>query len=318
MNGRVYDYNLGRFLSVDPLIQSPTSTQSINPYSYVMNNPLAGTDPTGYCAAATGSHICSNVKATTTQDGGTLKIHLTGGTRKQQQAVVQVISNGVSSAVSALSKAQVTTNEIGGQKQIAQQGGAGQNSEGSSSGTLNQKDALAATTLALPLSRAASATAAIAETAASGAAENVLTFNPVWAAIAAAVYSKSLNEGEDEALGKMRIDSDLDNRNKMPVAVIGETQKRASVMVNALKRSGMNVEVITDVWPKGLLPKNDMPSSLEFNRQWINSVMDRDMIIYDVGYDPTRIRNPSDFYKLERDETRKRSYSLRVGARLKE
>ncbi|MCD8476230.1 MAG: hypothetical protein LRY40_07745 [Shewanella fodinae] len=59
MNGRIYDYNLGRFMSVDPFIQSPTSTQSVNPYSYIMNNPLAGTDPTGYCEAPTGSHICS-------------------------------------------------------------------------------------------------------------------------------------------------------------------------------------------------------------------------------------------------------------------
>ena len=50
MNGRVYDYNLGRFMSVDPVIQSPTNSQSINPYSYIMNNPLAGTDPTGYCS----------------------------------------------------------------------------------------------------------------------------------------------------------------------------------------------------------------------------------------------------------------------------
>ena len=50
MNGRIYDYNLGRFMSVDPFIQSPTSTQSVNPYSYIMNNPLAGTDPTGYYA----------------------------------------------------------------------------------------------------------------------------------------------------------------------------------------------------------------------------------------------------------------------------
>jgi len=48
MNGRVYDYNLGRFLSVDPFIQSPTNSQSMNPYSYIMNNPLSGTDPTGY------------------------------------------------------------------------------------------------------------------------------------------------------------------------------------------------------------------------------------------------------------------------------
>ncbi|MCH2087217.1 MAG: hypothetical protein MK175_08530 [Pseudoalteromonas sp.] len=48
MNGRVYDYNLGRFMSVDPLIQSIGNSQGINPYSYVMNNPLSGTDPTGY------------------------------------------------------------------------------------------------------------------------------------------------------------------------------------------------------------------------------------------------------------------------------
>ncbi len=48
MNGRIYDYNIGRFMSVDPFIQAPTSTQSSNPYSYIMNNPLSGTDPSGY------------------------------------------------------------------------------------------------------------------------------------------------------------------------------------------------------------------------------------------------------------------------------
>lgn len=48
MNGRVYDYNLGRFLSVDPFIQGAGNSQAINPYSYVLNNPLSGTDPSGY------------------------------------------------------------------------------------------------------------------------------------------------------------------------------------------------------------------------------------------------------------------------------
>jgi RHS repeat-associated protein len=48
MNGRVYDPRLGRFLSVDPIISNPASSQSINPYSYIGNNPLSGTDPTGY------------------------------------------------------------------------------------------------------------------------------------------------------------------------------------------------------------------------------------------------------------------------------
>ena len=57
MNGRVYDYNLGRFLSIDPLIQAPGNSQSLNPYSYIMNNPLAGTDPSGY-ALVQGSIDC--------------------------------------------------------------------------------------------------------------------------------------------------------------------------------------------------------------------------------------------------------------------
>lgn len=37
-------------MSVDPFIQMPQSSQSINPYSCIMNNPMAGTDPTGYLA----------------------------------------------------------------------------------------------------------------------------------------------------------------------------------------------------------------------------------------------------------------------------
>jgi RHS repeat-associated protein len=55
MNGRAYDYRLGRFLSVDPIIQAPGNSQSLNPYSYIMNNPLAGVDPTGYAARIGGS-----------------------------------------------------------------------------------------------------------------------------------------------------------------------------------------------------------------------------------------------------------------------
>ena len=48
MNGRVYDPTLGRFLQADPFIQEPSNTQSYNRYSYVLNNPLKYTDPTGY------------------------------------------------------------------------------------------------------------------------------------------------------------------------------------------------------------------------------------------------------------------------------
>ena len=48
MNGRVYDQVLGRFISPDPIIQAPYVTNSFNRYSYVMNNPLKYTDPTGF------------------------------------------------------------------------------------------------------------------------------------------------------------------------------------------------------------------------------------------------------------------------------
>lgn len=48
MNGRVYDPVLGRFLSADPFVQVPEFSQSLNRYSYVLNNPLSLTDPSGY------------------------------------------------------------------------------------------------------------------------------------------------------------------------------------------------------------------------------------------------------------------------------
>ena len=48
MNGRVYDPLLGRFLQADPFVQAPYNLQSYNRYSYVMNNPLGLTDPSGF------------------------------------------------------------------------------------------------------------------------------------------------------------------------------------------------------------------------------------------------------------------------------
>lgn len=48
MNGRIYDPLLGRFLSADPNIDGVLSLQGYNRYSYVHNNPLTFTDPTGF------------------------------------------------------------------------------------------------------------------------------------------------------------------------------------------------------------------------------------------------------------------------------
>lgn len=48
MNGRIYDPVLARFVQADPIVQAPKNTQNLNRYSYIINNPLAGTDPSGY------------------------------------------------------------------------------------------------------------------------------------------------------------------------------------------------------------------------------------------------------------------------------
>ena len=78
MNGRVYDPALGRFLSVDPVYQAPTNMQSLNPYSYVLNNPLSLTDPTGYVPeSCTNGNECPKDNSTTTTATVTAKVTMT-------------------------------------------------------------------------------------------------------------------------------------------------------------------------------------------------------------------------------------------------
>jgi RHS repeat-associated protein len=48
MNGRIYDPRSASFLSIDPIVAKPTMAHSYHPYSYVSNNPVNATDPTGF------------------------------------------------------------------------------------------------------------------------------------------------------------------------------------------------------------------------------------------------------------------------------
>jgi RHS repeat-associated protein len=48
MEGRVYDPETGTFLSADPTVQFPFSSQGYDRYVYVNNNPLSFSDPSGY------------------------------------------------------------------------------------------------------------------------------------------------------------------------------------------------------------------------------------------------------------------------------
>lgn len=56
MNARFYAPGLGRFLSADSIVPSPTNPQSLNRYSYTQNSPLNLIDPTGHreCGAHNG------------------------------------------------------------------------------------------------------------------------------------------------------------------------------------------------------------------------------------------------------------------------
>lgn len=46
---RYYDPELARFIQADTVVPSATTSQALNRYAYVKNNPLKFTDPTGHC-----------------------------------------------------------------------------------------------------------------------------------------------------------------------------------------------------------------------------------------------------------------------------
>ena len=52
---RWYDPQIGRFLSADTIVPNPGDSQSLNRYTYVSNNPLKYSDPTGHADACPGA-----------------------------------------------------------------------------------------------------------------------------------------------------------------------------------------------------------------------------------------------------------------------
>ena len=115
MGGRIYDYTLGRFLNVDPVIGNPMSSQSLNPYSYIGNNPLSGTDPTGYekeCDASGANCTLTDVQSITvyqSHDGSKFAV-ATDNAGNQIKA--EAITNGSSTGVNGTLLTQGTLNGV--------------------------------------------------------------------------------------------------------------------------------------------------------------------------------------------------------------
>jgi RHS repeat-associated protein len=103
MNGRIYDPTLARFMSTDPIIQSPYSTQSFNRYSYVWNNPLSATDPSGFASDFWfGGSISGRIVVTASRCAGTCytgaaaRESLENGLNEQRQSLSSQIAERIS------------------------------------------------------------------------------------------------------------------------------------------------------------------------------------------------------------------------------
>ena len=98
MNGRVYDADLGRMQSADPFVQFPTFSQSFNRYSYVLNNSLSFTDPSGNFALGTsttsGSTQQNSVGNAGTSSGNFLGTSITSSTTQHNSVGNAGISGG--------------------------------------------------------------------------------------------------------------------------------------------------------------------------------------------------------------------------------
>jgi len=80
---RYYDPVIGRFISPDTIVPDLLDPQSLNRYSYVYNNPLRYTDPTGHCPwciwIAIGVGVTAGSVSSGIQSDWDLKATLVGG-----------------------------------------------------------------------------------------------------------------------------------------------------------------------------------------------------------------------------------------------
>ncbi len=129
MNGRIYDPLLGRMLSADLVVQNPGSLQCYNRYSYVLNNPLTLTDPTGfYFMENLPTWAQSGLNAVTYGGAGAVDQLLDAGQesesvynqlRGQGEGVVSAHSTALAVGITRLTGAMDWAEAVHGQKIVA-------------------------------------------------------------------------------------------------------------------------------------------------------------------------------------------------------
>ncbi len=109
-NARYYDTTLGRFISADTMVPSAGDPQSLNRYSYVLNNPVRYTDPSGHCPICAGFYAIWEFFANPNSAGGDLYDSETG-----EPCVDGCVSDSLTNEELALKvTVDVTAAEVGG------------------------------------------------------------------------------------------------------------------------------------------------------------------------------------------------------------
>ncbi|WP_462163192.1 RHS repeat domain-containing protein [Pseudoalteromonas xiamenensis] len=313
MNGRVYDYNLGRFMSVDPVIQSPTDSQSINPYSYIMNNPLSGTDPSGYCAAATGTHIksCGDMKVevkVTMKDGSTK----TGSTIvkdvnfKNGAEVKSAMAQGVG-AIGGAMKAM----DIGSQKQISTNTSAQSGSNVGGQATPNSGTTNKVLDTVKGVAKAGLNSLKRGGVIGLGLAPSMMGNGELSEEqIAASLqYSEELKEAQLSGIRSAEKQVERHRGNK--IAVIGQGQQTRVIpyrdSVGGISFSIPSRYIYESNYMSQFPSDVQEQLSVAFNRGWIKGVMNSGYQIHDIGMAKGR-ELPGPWYGAELQEVAMRRY----------
>jgi RHS repeat-associated protein len=129
MGGRYYDATLSRFISADDIIPDPENPQAYNRYSYVYNNPLNHTDPSGHVPVPAIAIAISAV-ASALASGAAAKLSGAGMVEVMLSAAIGAVSGGAGGAGTLAVRKMVkkrllkATGELDdwGRKKVKQQG----------------------------------------------------------------------------------------------------------------------------------------------------------------------------------------------------